>query len=254
MHKIEFNGVIKEAPAKWEELTQEQLIIWMKICAKHIEPTQALMFVSAAFCGLPKREYFRLNAAQQVWLANEFRYLLGNKLYVWIISKLNIGRVTVYQGPSDYLSTSTIDEFNAAESFYQMYRHDGNEQYLDQLIACLYRPVARFWQKNNGKDARKIFSEVDVIRNARKMQKLDKHLRAAILFNYEGCRSLIMARYPTVFIPGDGNEPAKLSNLAPLIKTVAGGKFGIYKETEQTNLYAFLDHLRDEIEESQKKK
>jgi|GEM_PF-6689743 len=256
MHHIYIDQVLKEAPSAWHELTAEQLIIWMKICAKNITKEQALMFVSAAFIGLPKREYFRLNAAQQIQLANEFRYLLGNRLYSWIIDKIKVSPFRKFQGPSDHLSTSTIEEFNAAEGYYYMYSKTRDERFLDQLIACLYRPVSAgwIWSKNNGKDPRKIFSEVDVNRHARKMRSLDKHLRAAILFNYEGCRSFITARYATVFIPGNGNAPEQLPDLRPLIKTVAGGKFGTYKDTEQTNLYVFLDHLKDEIEESNRKK
>ena len=254
MHEIHINGIRKEAPAKWSELTPEQLIIWVKICAKGISPEQALMFVSAAYFGLPKREYFKLNAAQQIKLADQFKYLLINRLYGWVIDKIKVSPLSKIQGPTDHLATSTIEEFNAAESFYHMYKKTGNENFLDQLIACLYRPVARFWQKNNGKDPRKIFSDVEVIGNASQMRKLDKHLRAAILFNYEGCRSFIVSMYPTVFIPGESKGTKELPDLAPLIKTVAGGKFGSYKETEQTNVYIFLNHLRDEIEESNRKK
>ena len=251
MHRIQFNDQVKEAPSTWAELTAEQLIIWVKICAKKLSPEQALMFVSAAFCALPKREYFKLNVAQQIWLANEFRYLLGNKLYAWVIEKIKVNPFIQYQGPADHLGTSTIEEFKAAESYYSMYLHTRNEQFLDQLIACLYRPVSK---ENNGKDPRAIFTEVSVNKRAVKMRNLDKFLRAAILFNYEGCRSYIIAKYPNVFVPGKGDHSQQLSDLSPLISTVAGGKFGTYAETEQTNLYTCLNHLSDEIEESRKKK
>jgi len=253
MHKIQIGEVLKEAPSAWHELTADQLIIWMKICAKDIGPEKALMFVSAMFLSLPKREYFKLNAAQQIQLADQFKYLLDNKLFAWLNPEFKVGLMRKYQGPADHLSTSTIEEFNAAESYYHMYRHTGNEAFLDQLIAVLYRPTSKH---NNGKDARKIFTEIDVIRNAAGMRKLDKHLRAAILFNYEGCRRHVVSRYPTIFIPGKEGEKSEFTNLTPLIKTVAGGngKFGSFRETEQTNLYLFLDHLRDEIEESNRKK
>jgi hypothetical protein len=258
MHKISFNQVTKEAPANWSELTREQLISWVKICAKNIAPDKALMFVSHLFYGLTKTMYFQLNAAQQIQLADCFKYLLNNQLFTWLIPSIKVelfkGSVLGrnYQGPADLLSTSTIEEFKASESFYHAYLQRKDERFLDQLIACLYRPNSK--THNNGKDERKTFSEVDVNRNAGKMRRLDKHLRAAILFNYEGCRSFVVSRYPTVFIAGDGTASNKLPDLGPLIKTVAGGKFGSYKETEQMNLYTFLDHLKDEIEESNRKK
>jgi hypothetical protein len=251
MHQIYFNQVKKEAPSNWSEITEEQLIIWVKLCAKEITTAQALMFVSPLFYCLPKKMYFLLNVAQQIQLADGFKYLLDNQLFTWVIPNIRVHHLKKYRGPEERLSTSTIEEFKTAEFLYHAYLQSRNENLLDQLIACLYRPVSK---RNNGKDERKVFSEVDVIRNAGKMHKLNKHLRAAILFNYEGCRSFIVSRYPTVFIPGDGTTSAKLPDLSPLIKTVAGGKFGSYKETEQVNLYVFLDHLRDEIEESNRKK
>jgi hypothetical protein len=252
MHKIYIDRVLKEAPSAWHELTADQLIIWMKICAKDIGIEKALMFASSVFLGLPKREYFKLNAAQQIQLADQFKYLLDNKLFAWLIPVIKVGLLGKFHGPKDHLHTSTIEEFNAAESYFHEYQRTGKEAFLDMLIAVLYRPISKH---NNGKDERKNFTEIDVIRNAPRMRKLDKHLRAAILFNFEGCRRHVVSWYPTIFIPGKEGEKSKFTNLTPLIKTVAGGtgKFGSFRETEQTNLYLFLDHLRDEIEESNRK-
>lgn len=256
MHKIHIGEVLMEAPSAWHELTADQLIMWIKICAKNISKEKALMFASSVFLSLPKREYFKLNAAQQIQLADEFKYLLDNHAYAWLLPEIKVGRLRKFRGPNDHLHTSTIEEFNAAEQYYYEYCRTRNDAFLDMLIAVLYRPVSIGWpwSKNNGKDTRKIFLEVDVIRNAPKMRKLDQHLRAAILFNYEGCRRHVISRYPTVFIQGDGTTEAKLPDLSPLISTVAGGKFGTFQQTEQTNVYRFLDHLEREIEEANRKK
>jgi hypothetical protein len=259
MNTITLGEIEKHAPAAWSELTDEQLLIWVKICAKNVEPEQALLFVSSAFYGIPKRLFFKLNAAQMIALADDFKFLLINNLYAWLIPEIKVGWRKKFHGPADRFSTSSIAEFRTCESYYHAYKHTGKEYHLDLLIASLYRPLATgplsklLGDKNNGKDGRKLFSEVDVVRHAHRMRKLDKHLRAAILFNYEGCRSFVVKRYPTVFITSDGEASNRLPEINPLIKTIAGGKFGTYKETENTDLYLFLDHLRDEIEESNKK-
>jgi hypothetical protein len=250
MHKITIGDLEKHAPSKWSELTDDQLLIWVKICAKNVSAEQALLFVSAAYYGIPKRLFFKLNAAQMIQLADSFKFLLQNNLHAWLIPEIKIRWGKKFLGPHDHFSSSSIAEFRTSEAYYHAYKHLGDEAHLDLLIATLYRPTSN---QNNGKDERKLFSEVDVLRHAPKMRKLDKHLRAAILFNYEGCRSFVMKRYPTVFIPGDGEGSNGLPDINPLIKTIAGGKFGTYKETENTDLYLFLDHLRDEIEASNKK-
>jgi hypothetical protein len=258
VNEIYFDGVKKEAPARWVELTEEQLLVWVKICAKTIEPAQALMFVSSVFYSIRRELFFKLNVAQQIQLADTLKFLLENDLHAWLIPDIKVGLLKKLSGPSDHLSSSTIAEFRSSESYYHAYHAQKDERYLDQLIATLYRPtsiLSYYRYKNNGKDERKLFSEVDVIRQAPKMSQLDKDLRAAILFNYEGCRSFIVKRYPTIFVKGDGEQPSKvLPDLNPYIKTIAGGKFGPYKDTEQTDLYLFLDHLRDEIEALSKQK
>ena len=251
MTEIEINDKKYTAPSKWAELSQEQLIIWMKVCEKKISASMALMFVSVVFSGIKKNLHFKLNVAQQIALSESFNFLLENKLTAWIIPTIKIGFKT-FLGPSDYFSTSTIEEFSTAETYYHAYLKNKDEALLDLLIATLYRPASSI---NNGKDTRKVFAEVDVLRNARKMSKLDKHLRAAILFNYEGCRLSVMQRYPTLFIQGDGAaDPARLPDLSPIIKTIAGGKFGTYKQTKMEDLYVFLNHWRDEQEAWEKQK
>lgn len=249
MNKISIGEIEKHAPAVWSELTDQQLLIWVKICPKKVAPEQALLFVSSAFYGIPKRLFFKLNAAQMIALADDFKFLLKNNLHAWLIPEIKVGWFKKFYGPADRFSTSTIAEFRTCESYYHTYKLSGNEAHLDLLIATLYRPLSKH---NNGQDGRKVLSEFDVVRSASRMRKLDKHLRAAILFNYEGCRSFVVKRYPTIFIPGDGGESNMLPDINPLITTVAGGKFGTYKETKQEDLYIFLDHLAKVIEESNK--
>jgi hypothetical protein len=245
MNEIIISGLNKSAPSTWAEVTSNQLITWSKICAKKIDREQALMFVSKLFYGIKTKMFFSLNSAQKIQLADTLAFLLENKLYNWLIPELHFRFRKTFHGPANRLSTSSILEFSVSEFHYSAFKKTSDERYLDLLISALYRPASK---KNNGKDFRAIFTELDCKSNAGLISKLPAAVRASILFNYEGCRSFIVKKYPLIFVPGEGSENNKLPDLGPLIKTVAGSKFGSYNETEGTNLYTFLDHLQDEMD------
>lgn len=246
MNKIEIDGEQKTAPSTWNEVTQQQLIWWLKVCEKNVEPEMALLFTCSLFYGISKKVFFKLNAAQRIYLSRTLEFLLENKLHRWIIPTIKVGLFKKYIGPQHYLSSSSIKEFSTAETYYHAYQLNKDEAMLDLLIATLYRPASAV---NNGKDERALFTEVGVLQQAPLMAKLDQYLRQAILFNYEGARLSVMGRYPTLFKKSDSpSKSAQLPDLAPIIKTMAGGKFGSYRETEHTGLYTFLDHWRDEQE------
>lgn len=245
MNTISIDSIVRSAPSKWEEMTAEHLLIWVKLCAKRIDPDIALRMASKFMYGIKKRTFLKLVPNQQIQLAGSLAFLTENKLYKWLIPEIRIGRVTLY-GPSDRFSSSSILEYNTTEAYYAAYKLTGKEEYLNQLIAAMYRPKST---DNNGKDFRRIFSEVTVLEYAKAIGKLDRALKAAILFNYEGCRSFVANRYPTVFMKGkDDGKAQGLPDMIPLIKIVAGGKFGSFKETQNADLYVFLDHIRDEKE------
>ncbi|MNL55732.1 hypothetical protein D3C87_1791640 [compost metagenome] len=86
------------------------------------------------------------------------------------------------------------------------------------------------------------------------MRNIKPAERQAMLFNYEGCQLYIMQKFPEIFKVSDKTETAGLPDLEGMIKTVAGGKFGAFKETETTPLYLFLSHVQDEIIESERNK
>lgn len=253
MNKIIINNKAHECPDKWSEIQPWQLLIWMKIISKKMAATHAFALAAMLFYQIKKKTFFKLNAAQQVQLKNTLAFLAeGNKLLRWIIPIVKPYFWLKYYGPSDRLATSTIQEFRFAESYYLAFQKTQDQRYVDQLIASLYRKKGA----NNLKlDFRIQISQVLINANAGKMNRLDKATRSAIVFNYEGCREYIFSKYPGIFrkSPMQAKTNA-LPDLEEIIKTVAGGKFGTFRETEDTALYIFLDHLADEIEAAERNK
>ncbi|RYD75284.1 MAG: hypothetical protein EOP55_13740 [Sphingobacteriales bacterium] len=253
MNNIQIENKTYTCPDNWSEMEAWQLLVWMKIISRNIERTHAFAFAAMLFYKIKKRTFFKLNAAQQVQLKNTLQFLAdGNKLFNWVIPIVKPYLWLKYYGPSNRLATSTIQEFRFAESYYLAFQKTQNPAFIDQLIATLYRKKGF----NNLKlDCRVQISQLLINTNAGKMKRLNKAARAAIVFNYEGCREYIFHKYPGIFKKSNNQSKSNaLPDLEGIIKTVAGGKFGTFRETEDTALYIFLDHLADEIEAAERNK
>ena len=250
MNQISLNGKAYTGPSTWAEMTQQQLVIWNRILAKEITLDDAIKLCIVAFYNIPKRTFFKLNPVQRFALGQTLMFLHdGNRLVKWVTPTLRI-RFKKFYGPESRLSTSTIKEFRSTEFYYNAYRRSLDEKYLDMLIAALYRPKDK---APAGNDIREMFTDIKVRSNAGMMSKINPDTRQLILFNYEGCRAFVAKKYPEIFKTGTAESNA-IPDLEPLINIVAGGKFGTFRETESTGLYQFLDHLKGEIEDAEKKK
>lgn len=241
------------SPSKWNEMQAWHLIIWVKILAKNIERTDAFSLATILFYKINKALYFKLEPAHHVQLKDTISFLAErNELTTWLIKFVKPLPWLKYVGPSNKLATSTIQEFRLAENFYMFYQKTKNEDFLDLLIATLYRKKG---ESNLKADYRMQLSELLIDQHGKQMRRLSKPVRAAILFNYEGCRNYVFAKYPTIFKVGKSDDKQKkMPDLENLITTVAGGKFGVYKDTKDTSLYLFLDHLAEEIEHTEQLK
>ncbi|WP_316780371.1 hypothetical protein [Pedobacter antarcticus] len=251
MNIIQIERVEYRAPASWNELTAEQLITWMKICAKsNVNEENALRLAAISFYKIPEKIFFLLNRAQQIQLVHTLTFLFDQTPAIssWLIPTLNLSVINKLFGPQNRLSSSTIKEFKYCELLHSAYQINKDPQILDRLIAVLFRQKA----PHDGNDLRTDLNEVGISKRAAQVKKLCSFRKAAILFNYQGCRNYLTKRYPTIFLPGKAGAAPTLSDLSGMIKDIAGGKFGNYEQTEKTGLYVFLDHLRDELAENKK--
>jgi len=247
MNKIMIDSKRFDCPDKWIDVEAWHLLLWVKILAKNIERTDAFALATMLFYKIPKRLYFQLQPAQHVQLKNTLAFLAEkNGLTKWLIKTVKPLPWLRYIGPQNKLSTSSIQEFRLAEKYYLLYQNTEDktkkEQLLDLLIATLYRKKG---VSNTSKDYRCQLTDLVVDENAVKMQRLSKSVRAAILFNYEGCRNFIFEKYPTIFKAGAPDKKSnKIPDLEDIITTVAGAKFGTFNETNDTDLYLFLNQMR----------
>lgn len=250
MNQINLNGRSFTAPASWEEMTPKQLLIWIKILDQNVEQFDAFKLAVFFFYKISNKWWLRLTEVQRYNLTLTLAFLWDkDKAVNWIIPSVRIW-LRKYIGPDNRLSNITIKEYRSCEIYHTLYQRTGSGNYLDMLIATLYRPIGK---NDSGNDEREKLNDISIRKNASKMSRLSEPMRQAILFNYEACSVSIRSKYPFVF-KAVGKADKSLPDLEAHIKIVSGGKFGSFKETETTPVYLFLDHLNQYIEESEKSK
>jgi len=117
-------------------------------------------------------------------------------------------------GPEDRMKNITAGEFAKAENRYQSYLNTGDEKYLNEMIAIMYRPrkrfawLAKFIQQWDG-EKRVPYHDYHMAR-AKDISGIDIRVRFAILLWFEGCRNLSIEKHPHVFSStGGDNEDSK---------------------------------------------
>lgn len=249
---IAINSITKKkvtytAPSHWNELNEKQLIAWAAICLKKLSIDNAIRLALIAMYGIPPMEFFLIPESQKVELAPTIKFLFEkNNLVKWVIPQIGCG-FRNYYGPEDRLGNITIAEFRRTELYYQAYIKTGQDEYLDLLIATLYRA------KRKGlidKDIREDITEYGIRNRAKRLKSLSRKFRQATLLNYEGCRGFIHANYLSKLPTSKSDTPSKeLFDFNGIIRTIAGGKFGTFEETNSAMLYDFLEHLLETVKE-----
>ncbi len=252
MNEIVLHGKKYTAPSRWDEVNESQLLAWAAICLKELSKKDATRLCLKIFYRMPLLTFFKIPESWRIQIEPTIDFLWTGQLPTkWIIKKIAVLPLSApYHGPDDRLANCTILEFRYAMMFYQAYVKSNNEEYLDQLIATLFRPKRKGTIKN---DIREDLSDFGIQTRARRMRKLSPKFRHAILLNFEGCYSFIQKNYLNK-LPKDGSGSAGIFDFNGIIRTVSGSKFGAKKETEQTLIYDFLEHLIETSEEVERMK
>lgn len=153
----------------------------------------------------------------------------------------------MYYGPDSNFANMTIDELRYADNFFMKAQVDANDDYIDALIAVMYRKASKQAEKNNA-DKREVFDEFTVISRAKKLKKLPVGLKYYIFMWYKSNRAALELRYPYVF-KRDGKKPApgQPKGFGPIILATSGAKFGTYDQTKNVLAHVFLLSLNEDM-------
>jgi len=241
-----------KGPADWNSMSRKQLLLWCGLGRQHLSIDSVLTMSGYLFYNIPKSIFSLFKAGEDLAIADKMKWLMENKLTNNLIGKIRIGW-RVYYGPANRLSNLTIGEYRRADLFHQMYIKTGKRDYLLALAATLFR-------QKGGKsvdDVRCELTENGVNSRARFFKwALHPTVLKAIQLFYEGCRADIVRRFPIVFEKpeGEAKQTESISDLEDTILAYSGGKLGNFDETSRTNLYVFLNLLKQKIEEYKRNK
>ncbi|WP_299755308.1 hypothetical protein [uncultured Pontibacter sp.] len=248
---------------EWDELTRKQLLTVMLIFSvvedaiqrKRLLLKTLLHFPDARFDALPAWVLVDLLHLTDFLLEHEPQKPLTKQLLPSIRPQLTS---CWYHGPADLLVNVTFSEFTTAEKYFFRYLKSGNASSLDCFIATLYRPQRWFHSLrrrlgNYQGDNRTPFNEHLVVTRAQKLARLNDTEKAAILTWYRGCRLMLERLYPDVFsVESEESKSNKVSSWEPVLRGMAGGKFGDVAATGKAQAHQILAEMNEQLEEAKK--
>lgn len=220
-------------PENWDEITSKQYLQLVQLFhANILDPDVAV----------DKALYILLNK-------NLFSYLIlplqvRQACYdhvLWVfeekqITKQLLPKYKGLYGPESEFDDLTMVEFHHAEIEYAeaIKNNENSNEALNKLIAVLYRPMA------NGKRAPFTFELIEP--SLKQIDRWPMNVKLAILIWYDGCRQLLRELYPLAFEGSSDSGDNYFSGLYLMMRSIAGNKYGTWKDVEQMSVHlAFME-------------
>lgn len=294
MNTIEIPAInyTKQLPASWDELTHEQYLfivdLYLKLKNREITIPQFKKGALCKFLQISFAGYSRLKEDVQIEIASKIDQLseLFHFFFVEeadnitfnydftqnLIPKVKCGWFTRLYGPDQALTNITFAEYIDAHSFYKQYAETANEDYLNMLVAVLYRKKQPFLSVK-----RNLFTFNGQIRVKYNQNRLDyyvKHVKKlpfvvkyAVFLWFNGCENHL--RHGDISINGysinlsllykqsqtaetESHQTADIGIISLLYTVAESGVFGNIEKTAQTNLYDIFVYLYKKVIEQRK--
>lgn len=256
-------------PSSWNELTPKEYLTALRFLWNYSGQLAYGLVLLATLYKVPLQIIDTLDEEETAIELERLRFLFGNELNKWILKKLGpdsykkkwflpYSFARKYHGPDDQLSSLTFAEFMHAENYFSKYDLTKNEQFLNGLIAILYRPKASKQQFLVSGDHRTAFNPNDVAKRSNKLSRLENDVKQAILFNYAAVRLHFASLFPNVFeTPDQDQSQATKENREQTGSWLDIGlslarkerALGDFKDLEKTNVYLVLKVLDSVIKE-----
>jgi hypothetical protein len=260
MHDVLLDGRHRPVPATWNELPRPQLLRMMGVLYRRHETELELRFhVLAILLQVPLATVVALFTPVQLvqlkWLTN---FVLADlTLTAQQLPWLRRPRTWFHPlparwwGPRERFRNLRFLEFMFADSYFVAYAQDpGKGQWLDHLVAVLYRPQRRPYRPTAADyagDRRQDFNPVHVAARAAQVAGLPDVEKLAVLTWYRGCRQQLERDFPRVFTPAnEGKAAAAPDGWAHVAREMSGGIFGPLEQTERQLVRDVLARMEDD--------
>lgn len=244
---LQLNKKYYRIPETWNELTAKQLVKVLRIFDGNKEFITVQVQLFKILTGI---------SWLKLWWMGPLE--IDDKLYLgnWMLADNNLSTnlLPKYRrryGPGSGLNNLQVCEFIFTEQYYQQYKEEGTLSSLHLLIAILYRPAKKGYNKkiNEEGDVREPYNDNLTPLFSRKVARWPMHVKQAILFWYEGCRNAMVKNNPDVF-GGAGGDVAKYG-LWSVVRGVAEKAIhGNFDKVEKMYINVFMMELNELMAEA----
>lgn len=178
---------------------------------------------------------------------NPPQWTLSSRLTRNIIGPVKTSR-GIWYGPADYLSNLITEEYIRAEVSLFHYHKTRRTEYLDKLVAALWRPAA---VKPTSHDIREPYDDGTVDSRAVIASSIPMEVKNAILMFYEGCRKALRNKFDSA---SGGTAPADEDILMQFMRMISGLANNDVTKHDQVRRAPLYDTLitTDELARQQK--
>ena len=223
MNIITIDGKNFTLPASWNELTRDQLIYLADLFSQKLSVIDFKAHLLWKFLKIKKNIFARIDEEDAYGLTNTFQFLLDD---VKLTSNL-IPRINRFYGPSNAMMDCAFGEFTKAQMCLEDYSRSGEDKYLDQLVAILYRSKKKLWwirkSFSESTDCRVKYLDKYLPDRTKAMAKADHNIKYAVFLFVTGVLSSLPDKFPNVYRKKDDNETGT-GGWASLIISLADGK------------------------------
>ena len=249
-------------PTRWNDIPSKQLqkiakLLFSDVTEKVFDLKMLFLLLNIKWWQFYKRR--KVNIMLKHILLNDikkhYKFIYTSCNLTTFSTRLKAGK-TMWYACGDRLSNLTIGEFSVTEDLFLQWHNTKNIEFLRYLAAVLYQPVLP--------PNRVAFQKDHLKSNYTKLSKLKTNQLLAIGLAYQGCKLHVAKTYPVVFPKAkktdsdkESTQPKiiqKTSGLSKVTLQMAGGKFGAYNETNNTNMYVFLDEFTEQLKQEQNAK
>jgi hypothetical protein len=263
-----------DLPSRLDELNAAQLRKMMWLINRKLDSTaKAKLIVLVQSLSLPiwKRlkfqffYFFKANTVERadiLFLTQSFHQF--DQLTTQKIEKIGGTSVLLY-GPETGLANCSFWEFIKAEKYYLNYTKTQDKEWLNKMIATLYRPKKTEYNKFIDTDIRIPLSDQGIRHHLREVEKTDLETKLTILKWFDSCRNSLAKNFPLVFSQPKENHkttnpiamlsqgPSKGGGWMQLISELAGSMDN-YEKIGNTNLIIALTDITHRIKKSNEAK
>ncbi len=277
MHCLTINNIPYSVPGTWNELTRAQLLSLVDMYNKEYNITELSVKLLLVITGLKVvyvtsyqakgfgmssqvyqfrhgRHFFIIDVNDIIFAASKLQflfsikeekdqkyYMLDPQLSKNLIPEISFGLPffkSTWYGPSDSLTNITFSEFIHAETAYDKLVKTNNDEYLNRIVAILYRPAGKIktCDVDYRGDTREPFNDFLIDRRSKRAIFIRDNIKTAILLFYAGCRRALTKIFPEVF-SGSASGGDTFKSYMSLVEILAG--YDITKKEEIRNAYLY---------------